>query len=471
MALRLVASAAVVGVAAGTINLSISDCGDSSTHGKVASISPTSVSQGTKTLVTGTGTLDTTVADGDYNVNVKALGVSMKKCKADLCGSSACALPAFTGHVDFRGLSCPQSAGTVSLGFDVTVSKTVPSSLAVLDIEITSQGSAGKLLCANIHTSPGLGFAQRPSWEEYKEQYAKVYNGVDEDSVRQAVFETAVQAIEEQNMKGESLKFGYNRFTDMTNEEFKALPIRGLIPEEQTEMPILGEHVYNGEELADSVNWVTAGAVNPVKDQAQCGSCWAFGTTGGIEGAWQIGTGSLKSLSEQQLVDCSTQNLGCQGGNAGYAINFEKTVNVASEASYPYKGVQGTCKTSGFTTAIPQGGVTGFSRVGNLFFGGSVTSMKSALQQQPVSIAIEADQDAFQKYESGVLSSGCGTSLDHAVLAVGYGTEDGQDYWLVKNSWGTSWGADGYIKIGSATDVCGVLKQAVYPSVSGSVAV
>ena len=97
--------------------------------------------------------------------------------------------------------------------------------------------------------------------------------------------------------------------------------------------------------------------------------------------------------------------------------------------------------------------------------------MKSAIQQQPVSIAIQADQSSFQSYKSGVLSSGCGTQLDHAVLAVGYGTEDGQDYWLVKNSWGTSWGSSGYIKIGSATNVCGVLNQAVYPQVSGSVAV
>merc|ERR1711904_310012 len=160
---------------------------------------------------------------------------------------------------------------------------------------------------------------------------------------------------------------------------------------------------------------------------------------------------------------------GCQGGNPGYAVNFESTVDIASESSYPYKARQGTCQTS-FTTAIPKGGVTGYTRVGNMFFGASVADMKSALQKQPVSIAIEADQASFQGYKSGVLSSGCGTSLDHAVLAVGYGTENGQDYWLVKNSWGTSWGMEGYIKIGSATNVCGVLNQALYPQVSGAVA-
>merc|ERR1711865_990718 len=150
-------------------------------------ISPTSVPQGTKTLVSGTGSVDTTVADGSYNVNVKALGVSMKTCKADLCSASKCSLPAFTGSVDFRGLNCPQAAGDVTLGFDVTVSRTVPSSLAVLSIEITSEGSAGKLICATIQTSPGLGFEQRKTWDSYKQDFQKVYNSDDEDAAHQSL--------------------------------------------------------------------------------------------------------------------------------------------------------------------------------------------------------------------------------------------------------------------------------------------
>merc|ERR1711862_626454 len=123
----------------------------------------------------------------------------------------------------------------------------------------------------------------------------------------------------------------------------------------------------------------------------------AFSTTGGMEGGWQIASGNLKSLSEQQLVDCSTQNHGCQGGSMALAFNFESTTYVASEASYPYKGVEGTYQTN-FQAAIPQGGVSGYKSVGNFLFGASVNDMKSALQQNPVSIAIEADQASFQNY-------------------------------------------------------------------------
>jgi len=471
MALRLVTSAAVVGVAAGTINLAISDCGDSATHGKVAGISPSSVAQGTKTTVTGTGQLDTTVTDGDYNVNVKALGVSMQKCKADLCSASKCALPAFTGSVDFHGLACPQQAGDVSLGFDVTVARSVPSSLAVLDIEITSTGSAGKLLCATIKTSPGLGYTEHQSWSDYKNTYGKVYNGDEEDAAHEGRFNTNAAHIAEHNSKGESLQLGLNQFTDLSQEEYRTAAGLGFkaSADRHAAAPNLGVHMYAGEELAAAIDWTTLGAVTPVKDQGQCGSCWAFSSTGGMEGAWQLASAKLESLSEQQLVDCSHNggNAGCNGGDMGLAFDFEKTTNVATEASYPYKGVDGTCQTTG-TTAIPAGGVTGYKSVGQ-----STADLQSALQTGPVSVAIEADQLAFQLYSGGILvNSGgflhsCGENLDHGVLAVGYG--DG--FFKVKNSWGASWGESGYLQISSDGNTCGIHSDATQPVVSASVSV
>merc|ERR1711915_562144 len=132
-------------------------------------------------------------------------------------------------------------------------------------------------------------------------------------------------------------------------------------------------------------------------------------------------------------------------------------VNVATESSYPYTARDGSCKSSGYSTAVPRGGVTGYKSVGS-----STSSLQSALNTGPVSVAIEADQNAFQGYTGGVITSGCGTKLDHGVLAVGYGGSGSQEYFLVKNSWGASWGDAGYVKI--APSQCGITYQPSYPT-------
>jgi len=297
---------------------------------------------------------------------------------------------------------------------------------------------------------------------KWYKQHNKVYER-DSFGARYATFKKNLQFITQHNAGNSSVVVGLNEFADMNNEEF-GLKMKGYKHQERPTYRALNEVTLAEDNLADSIDWSTKGAVTPVKNQGQCGSCWAFSTTGSTEGANFIKNGNLVSLSEQQLVDCagSFGNQGCNGGLMDYGFEYIKKNGICTEASYAYTAKTGTCKKT-CKSAVT---ITGFKDVAPK----NEAQLKAAVAMGPVSVAIEADKSVFQFYKSGVMSSSlCGTQLDHGVLVVGYGTESGTDYWKVKNSWGATWGVAGYIMLGrgdnGAAGTCGIASQPSYPIV------
>jgi len=283
-------------------------------------------------------------------------------------------------------------------------------------------------------------------------EHGKRYGTRAEFEFRLNQFKEYLAKVEEHNSRNDvGHTVGLNAFSDLTADEWKMkLGYRA-----QDKLAAKEPVVLDETNLAESVDWRTKGAVTPVKNQGQCGSCWAFSTTGAVEGAMFLSSGNLESYSEQNLVDCSKNgNQGCNGGLMDYAFQWIEQHPLMLEADYPYTARDGSCQ---YDSSKGHGHVKDFSDVT-----ASAGQLKAAVAKQPVSVAIEADQFVFQGYTGGVITSGCGSQLDHGVLAVGYGTEDGTDYVLVKNSWGASWGDQGYVKM--AFDQCGVTQAASYPT-------
>ena len=315
---------------------------------------------------------------------------------------------------------------------------------------------------------------------DFQERFSKHYKNCHDKDTRFQIFRSNLRDILHHNYdRTQNFTMGINQFTDLTQDEFQSLYIgtfhtKIVSQSESAESEELGSYgcksfSASASGTPRSVDWRSKGIVNAIRDQGQCGSCWAFASTANAESAWAISTGDLLDLSEEYLVDCATGvgyfNMGCNGGNPDSAFKYMINKGQCAESSYPYKA--GVTKTAGkCETEICEQSSVHFSGCMDVAPNDQV-SLQAAVAKQPVVVAIEADTRYFQSYSGGILdATSCGTNLDHAVEIVGYGTENGIDYWNVRNSWGNTWGEDGYFRIkkSSSTNDIGICGIAAEPS-------
>ncbi|KAK8897620.1 hypothetical protein M9Y10_015582 [Tritrichomonas musculus] len=292
------------------------------------------------------------------------------------------------------------------------------------------------------------------SWMRSNNNY---YIG-DEYHFRLGLYISRIRYIQEFNKRpGNTFKVGLNKFSCYTPAEYQTLlgfrkDTRKVSQKAETKKSTVN--------APDSLDWRDKGVVNAIKDQAQCGSCWAFSAVCTCEAAYAIKTGTLLSFSEQNLVDCVTSCYGCSGGNPSYAITYvvdNQKGQFNSEEDYPYKAVDGTCS---YDSSKAIGKVTSYH---SIFFHLETDLFNKLVEYGPVSVAIDASLASFHSYSSGIYQDSSCSSwfLDHAVACIGYGSENGTQYWIVRNSWGTSWGEQGYFRLLRGSNMCGIASSAV----------
>ncbi|KAL2945104.1 Thiol protease aleurain-like [Bienertia sinuspersici] len=294
------------------------------------------------------------------------------------------------------------------------------------------------------------------SFARFIHRHGKRYETVKEMMMRFEVYRENLKLIRSSNKKARSYKLHVNQFADWTWEEFQRHKLGAA---QNCSATLKGSHKLSHAVAPAEKDWRSEGIVSPVKDQGHCGSCWTFSTTGALEAAYAQASGKIISLSEQQLVDCAGafNNHGCNGGLPSQAFEYVKyNGGLDTEEAYPYTGKDGDCKFSAQNVAVQVRDSI------NITF-------DAVAFVRPVSVAFEV-VDGFRFYKEGVYTSTtCGNTpmdVNHAVLAVGYGVEDGVPYWLIKNSWGADWGDHGYFKMEMGKNMCGVATCASYPVVA-----
>eukprot|EP00727_Mastigamoeba_balamuthi_P004080 m51a1_g1367 putative cysteine protease (313) ;mRNA; r:409261-410199 len=281
-------------------------------------------------------------------------------------------------------------------------------------------------------------------FRQWAKEHRKLYTE-DEEQYRFHVYSENVAVINRLNLEAHGATFAPNKFSDLTSEEFAALYTTKLAGARRGAVSVVPDNVKDELDMKSYLP--------PVKDQAQCGSCWAFSAIANAEGQYYLKNHKVLALSEQQLVSCDKDDSGCNGGLMSTADAYIVKNGLATEEAYPYVSGSGSvprCKA--FTAAVSYSSNKDFGAIES-----DEQIIANLKQYGPLSIAIEADQAVFQNYQSGILdSTSCGTELDHGVALVGYGTEGGKNFWTVRNSWGSSWGEQGYIRLARGKNMCGI---------------
>jgi len=350
-------------------------------------------------------------------------------------------------------------------------------------------------------------------FDEFVRKYDRHYATEEEQEKRFQIFSENLDKIDASNAKGNSYTLGITSFTDQTVHEFTQNGLKKNLAASNNRTLFSAPDAFAEP---DSIDWVTKGGVTSVKNQGSCGSCWSFSAAGALEGAMFVAGRPIKDLSMQHILACDTGGNGCGGGLPSQAFDWVEKNGVPALNDEPYQCVNGCstlkcesctkltgetcvfgtcnklnatcskdyyihrCECPGASECFTDGACMEKKEPAMVIAVGDVTTytsvdqtenaLEAAVAQQPVSVAIEADMSVFQHYTGGVLTNdACGSNLDHAVLAVGYGTLNGQAYWKVKNSWGSGWGSEGYVNIakGSASEggECGIRKLAVFPTI------
>jgi len=325
------------------------------------------------------------------------------------------------------------------------------------------------VLFAVFNSSPATQLAEvngvesfiAEAFAKWQVKYNKMYSTSEEATYRLRVFRDNFYTVKSITDEGNSeFTVSLNLMADLTKAEFMARYIAGPIDEsrERNVKPFPKSN-------ADSVDWRTQGAVNPVKNQKACGSCWAFSANGALEGLYKIKKNQLLDFSEQELVDCSTSygNMGCNGGLMTYSFEYTRDNQITVTGEYPYEAKDRQCRSEGTTRYTVNQGFTDVAA-------NDENDLQGAVEGQPTSVAVQADSSVFQFYSSGVITStSCGTNLNHGILAVGFDNKHSTPHWICKNSWGATWGDQGYVRIKKnvsgqkGAGICGIAKMNTVP--------